>query len=82
MDLGCYAAYCAIALLGRPKSTTYVPVMLPTGVDGGGTLVLRYEAMDMRLSHKPRGSCAHCSYHIHTPAPTRTPARMPESICH
>lgn len=44
MDLGCYAAYCAVALLGRPDAVSYTPVMLPTGVDGGGTLVLRYEA--------------------------------------
>ena len=43
MDLGCYAAYPAVALLGPPDSVSYAPLMLPTGVDGGGTLLLRYK---------------------------------------
>ena len=42
MDLGCYAVYPTIALLGKPTAVSYAPLMLPTGVDGGGTLVLRY----------------------------------------
>jgi predicted dehydrogenase len=40
---GCYATYAAVQLLGKPSSVSYVPLMLPTGVDGGGTLLLRYE---------------------------------------
>ena len=42
MDLGCYAVYSAVSLLGPPTSVSYAPMMLPTGVDGGGTLVLKY----------------------------------------
>lgn len=42
MDLGCYAVYSAVSLLGPPTAVSYAPMMLPTGVDGGGTLVLKY----------------------------------------
>lgn len=42
MDLGCYAIYSAVALMGPPDSVTYAPMMLPTGVDAAGTLLLRY----------------------------------------
>jgi predicted dehydrogenase len=42
MDLGCYAVYSAVALLGPPDEVTYAPLMLPTGVDGGGTVLLQY----------------------------------------
>ena len=42
MDLGCYAIYSAVALLGPPEAVSYTPVMLPTGVDAGGTVVLKY----------------------------------------
>ena len=43
MDLGCYAVYAAVALLGPPDSVSYAPLMLPTGVDGGGTVLLKYK---------------------------------------
>ncbi len=42
VDLGIYPLYMAIALFGKPESSVYVPVMLESGVDGGGTLVLQY----------------------------------------
>ncbi len=42
VDLGIYPLYMAIALFGEPESSVYVPVMLKSGVDGGGTLVLQY----------------------------------------
>ena len=42
MDLGCYAVYSAVALLGPPEAVSYTPMMLPTGVDAGGTVVLKY----------------------------------------
>mmetsp|Transcript_178 Transcript_178/g.380 ORF Transcript_178/g.380 Transcript_178/m.380 type:complete len:372 (+) Transcript_178:33-1148(+) len=42
MDLGCYAISTVIALLGVPSQAYYVPVMLRTGVDGSGTLVMTY----------------------------------------
>ncbi|ALC92412.1 oxidoreductase [Bacillus sp. FJAT-18017] len=42
MDLGVYAIHLAVRLFGRPQKVSYSPVMLPTGVDGSGTLVLSY----------------------------------------
>lgn len=43
MDLGVYCVYPIVALLGpNPTEVTYTPVMLETGVDGAGTLVLQY----------------------------------------
>ena len=43
VDLGVYPLAIAVALFGKPVSTVYTPVMLDSGVDGGGTLVLMYE---------------------------------------
>lgn len=42
VDLGVYPLSIAIALFGKPISTSYTPVMLGSGVDGGGTLILQY----------------------------------------
>lgn len=42
MDIGCYPVHAAVAILGPPKSVSYHAVMLETGVDGGGTVVLNY----------------------------------------
>lgn len=42
VDLGVYPLYMAIALFGEPDTSVYVPVMLDSGVDGGGTLILQY----------------------------------------
>ncbi len=42
VDLGVYPLSMAIALFGRPVSASYTPVMLDSGVDGGGTLILKY----------------------------------------
>jgi predicted dehydrogenase len=43
VDLGVYPLYLAIGLFGEPKKITYHPVLLRSGVDGSGTLVLQYE---------------------------------------
>ncbi|MFJ5716162.1 Gfo/Idh/MocA family protein [Neobacillus sp. NPDC093127] len=43
VDLGVYPLYLAVGLFGEPKKVTYHPVMLTSGVDGSGTLVLEYE---------------------------------------
>lgn len=43
VDLGVYPLYLAIGLFGAPKKSTYHPVILHSGVDGSGTLVLEYE---------------------------------------
>ena len=43
VDLGVYPLYLAVCLFGEPRKVTYHPVILRTGVDGSGTLVLEYE---------------------------------------
>ncbi|MFZ7945835.1 MULTISPECIES: Gfo/Idh/MocA family protein [Bacillaceae] len=43
VDLGVYPLYVAVGLFGEPKKVTYHPVLLSSGVDGSGTLVLEYE---------------------------------------
>jgi predicted dehydrogenase len=43
VDLGVYPIYLAVGLFGEPKQVTYHPVLLRSGVDGSGTLVLQYE---------------------------------------
>ncbi|GKU05360.1 hypothetical protein FLAG1_07319 [Fusarium langsethiae] len=42
MDMGVYPVIFAIRLFGAPTSQTYYPVMLETGVDGGGLIVFEY----------------------------------------
>lgn len=42
VDLGVYPLYLAVGLFGVPKSVAYHPVLLRSGVDGSGTLVLEY----------------------------------------
>ncbi|WP_010632078.1 Gfo/Idh/MocA family protein [Sporolactobacillus vineae] len=42
-DLGVYPLSAAISLFGPPADSAYFPVMLSSGVDGSGTLVLNYE---------------------------------------
>ncbi|WP_235846934.1 Gfo/Idh/MocA family protein [Neobacillus soli] len=43
VDLGVYPLYLAVGLFGEPKQVSYHPVLLRSGVDGSGTLVLTYE---------------------------------------
>ncbi|WP_404456176.1 Gfo/Idh/MocA family oxidoreductase [Virgibacillus necropolis] len=43
VDLGVYPLYIAVTLFGKPQGISYHPVMLESGVDGNGTLVLTYE---------------------------------------
>lgn len=42
VDLGVYPLAAAIELFGKPDDAVYYPVIIKTGVDGSGTLVLRY----------------------------------------
>lgn len=42
VDLGVYPLAAAIALFGKPEQAAYSPVIIDTGVDGSGTLVMRY----------------------------------------
>jgi hypothetical protein len=57
MDLGCYAVYSAVALLGPPTSVSYAALMLPTGVDGGGPST---------ISSMLLFSCSRCFVRRHT----------------
>jgi predicted dehydrogenase len=43
VDLGVYPLFLAIGLFGEPDKVTYHPVILSSGVDGSGTLVLEYQ---------------------------------------
>ena len=42
VDLGVYPLYLAVGLFGEPEKVAYYPVILDSGVDGSGTLVLNY----------------------------------------
>lgn len=43
VDLGVYPLYLAVGLFGKPKKVHYHPVLLRSGIDGSGTLVLEYD---------------------------------------
>lgn len=43
VDLGVYPIALAVGLFGEPKKVSYYPVLLRSGVDGSGTLVLEYD---------------------------------------
>jgi predicted dehydrogenase len=43
VDLGVYPLFLAIGLFGEPQKVTYYPVILRSGVDGSGTLILEYQ---------------------------------------
>lgn len=47
-DMGCYPVAFALALFGKPVSQSYYPVIIRTGVDGGGHMVLNYSAQSSR----------------------------------
>ncbi len=46
MDLGIYCLYPLVALFGAPKSIQATGVMLDSGVDGAGSILLSYPDMD------------------------------------
>lgn len=46
MDLGIYCVYPLVALFGKPDVIKATGVMLDSGVDGEGSIVLQYESMD------------------------------------
>ncbi|WP_066393418.1 Gfo/Idh/MocA family protein [Neobacillus mesonae] len=43
VDLGVYPLFLAVGLFGEPQKVSYHPVLLRTGIDGSGTLVLEYD---------------------------------------
>ncbi|MGF1870010.1 Gfo/Idh/MocA family protein [Photobacterium indicum] len=51
MDIGIYPLSVAIGLFGEPKSFTAQGVLLHSGVDAHGTLVLHYDDFDAVISH-------------------------------
>lgn len=42
VDLGVYPLFIAVSLFGQPEKVDYYPVKLRTGIDGNGTLILKY----------------------------------------
>ncbi|GLX66258.1 Gfo/Idh/MocA family protein [Paenibacillus glycanilyticus] len=51
MDIGTYCIYPLVVLFGRPDSVKASAVMLESGVDGKGSLVLNYGDMEAVLLH-------------------------------
>lgn len=51
MDLGIYCIYPVVALYGEPKKILANAVMLDSGVDGGGSLILQYDDFEAVLMH-------------------------------
>ncbi len=49
MDLGIYPIYTAVALFGEPNKSYYFARKIATGVDGIGTIILRYEDFDLTI---------------------------------
>lgn len=49
MDLGVYLVYAAVGWFGLPNESHYFARKLPTGVDGIGTAILRYDLFDVTL---------------------------------
>ena len=51
MDLGVYCIYPVVRLFGAPKSVKANGVMLESGVDGAGSLLLEYEGMEAVIAY-------------------------------
>jgi predicted dehydrogenase len=49
VDLGVYTVAAAVWLFGAPKDAHYYPVIIKTGADGGGTLILHYGNFTVHL---------------------------------
>ena len=48
-DLGVYGINMIVALYGKPDSVNYLPMMLPTGVDGNGVATLTYGSKSVNI---------------------------------
>ncbi|WP_125770047.1 Gfo/Idh/MocA family protein [Companilactobacillus furfuricola] len=48
-DLGVYAVYDAVVLFGEPKTVNYQAEVLASGVDGSGSLTLKYPYFDVNI---------------------------------
>lgn len=51
MDIGFYCVATAVELFGVPKSVNATAWMLPTGVDGSGTVTLEYDDLLVNIIH-------------------------------
>ncbi|MCJ8008963.1 Gfo/Idh/MocA family protein [Lederbergia wuyishanensis] len=51
MDLGIYCVYPLVVLFGEPKKVHANAVMLDSGVDGSGSLILQYDDFEAVLTH-------------------------------
>lgn len=51
MDLGIYCLYPLVALFGKPDAVKATGIMLSSGVDGEGSMVMRYADMDAVVMH-------------------------------
>lgn len=49
-DLGVYCVNLAVALFGKPANLVYIADKLPTGVDIGGNLVMKYQDMIVSIT--------------------------------
>ncbi|KAF3762015.1 NAD(P)-binding protein [Cryphonectria parasitica EP155] len=51
-DMGCYPIMFTLALFGKPVSQAYHPVIIRTGVDGGGHIIMSYSAEASKQKEK------------------------------
>jgi scyllo-inositol 2-dehydrogenase (NADP+) len=51
MDLGVYGIYPLVVLFGKPKEIKSTGVMLDSGVDGEGSILMQYDGMDAVILH-------------------------------
>ncbi|ANY67451.1 oxidoreductase [Paenibacillus sp. BIHB 4019] len=51
MDIGIYSVYPLVSLFGKPNKIKASAVMLESGVDGKGSLLLQYDGMDAAVLH-------------------------------
>lgn len=51
MDIGVYCIHAAVRFLGVPKGIKAIATMLPSGVDGEGSLILKYDEMEAAIIH-------------------------------
>lgn len=51
MDIGIYCIYPAIYLFGKPDKILANGIMLESGIDGAGSIILHYPEMEVIISH-------------------------------
>jgi predicted dehydrogenase len=51
MDIGIYCVYPIIYLFGKPESIIANAVMLDSGIDGAGSIILKYQDFEAVISH-------------------------------